>query len=73
LGRVPFSTDTDKATYMDIKNKKLDFATKAGVSKNKVSKHAQDFLKRCLDRNPSTRYSVKQLLKHPWLKDINAL
>ena len=29
-----------------------------------------DFMQRCLDRNPRTRWSAAMLLEHPWLKTL---
>ena len=37
----------------------------------------KDFITRCLDINPETRLGskddVKEILDHPWLKDINPI
>lgn len=33
---------------------------------------ALDFLLKCLDRNPATRWDCEQLLQHPWIKSLDA-
>lgn len=36
-----------------------------------LSDKAKDFLEKCLRRDPSERWTAKQLLKHPFLQEIN--
>ncbi|XP_019193358.1 PREDICTED: mitogen-activated protein kinase kinase kinase 2-like [Ipomoea nil] len=38
-----------------------------------LSDKAKDFLEKCLRRDPGERWTAKQLLKHPFLQEINSL
>nr|GMC70581.1 mitogen-activated protein kinase kinase kinase A-like [Ipomoea batatas] len=38
-----------------------------------LSDEAKDFLEKCLRRDPRERWTAKQLLKHPFLREINSL
>ncbi|CAN4099812.1 unnamed protein product [Withania somnifera] len=40
---------------------------------SKLSNEAQDFLKRCLDKNPSSRWTAGMLLNHPYLLSSSKL
>lgn len=31
------------------------------------------FINQCLDRNPNTRISVKDMMNHPWMKNVITL
>ena len=39
----------------------------------KWSAEFQDFVNKCLDKNPETRWSAEMLLEHPYLKDAENL
>ena len=35
-----------------------------------ISEGAKDFLEKCLQKNPLNRWTVRQLLNHPFIKDV---
>jgi serine/threonine protein kinase len=39
--------------------------------KEEISDTAKDLLKKLLDPNPKTRYSVAKTLEHPWFADLD--
>ncbi|OIT00668.1 PREDICTED: mitogen-activated protein kinase kinase kinase 3-like [Nicotiana attenuata] len=63
-------------TSSDINDVKADVLHKIAFEKPKiqnakVSKEARDFLKRCLDKNPRSRWTAEMLLNHPFLNSSN--
>ena len=63
-GTPPFVSESKEEVFRQIKDK---VHTYEGAEWSKVSSHAKNFLKLCLDKNPRTRPSAEQLLNHPWL------
>lgn len=44
------------------------------IDKNKISEDCEDFLKKCLHKNPKKRYTIQKLLEHKWiLKYLNKI
>jgi serine/threonine protein kinase len=62
LGRLPVDT---KGGYWSILHSIRDDALPA--LPDHFSSHFQDFLDRCLSRNPSERWKIDDLRHHPWL------
>lgn len=41
-----------------------------GVNWDNISDNAKDLVSSMLDKNPTTRLSIEDVLRHPWLKDV---
>jgi len=57
--------------------KKLIVNTDVNLEKHFTAEQLQeggpaDFIKRALNKNVDERYSAKQMLDHPWLKNLEA-
>lgn len=63
-GKPPFVGNTKDEVYNSIKSAQHSYKS---VEWSKVSANAIDFLKQCLDKNPDSRPSANDLLRHPWL------
>lgn len=60
-GHLPFDGEVERVLY-DIENKCVE------IPRN-ISGSASDLLVHILDRNPHRRYSVTQILEHPWMRE----
>jgi len=60
VGRPPFEADSEKATFQRIRAVELHFPSH-------VSKCAKDFIRRLLQRDPSQRMKVQDILRHPFI------
>jgi len=69
-GGLPFF-DRDEIELMNkIVSKPVTFTSKRW---DKVSKEAQDFIKKLLEKNPKKRLTIEQAMAHPWMSTINDL
>merc|ERR1711903_193997 len=41
----------------------------SALREEKISFHAKDFIQKMLIKDPSQRWTIPQILKHPWLED----
>ena len=64
-GKPPFNGKTKEQVYERILRKDLDFKTREWKS---ISKDAQNFLLKVLEKDPVKRISVAEALQHDWLK-----
>ena len=72
-GRLPFfETDDQGVSFSQfykvshkIMNEEFDYPQEVPISDN-----LRDLFKHVLDKNPKTRYTIDQVLEHPWLKDV---
>lgn len=60
VGNPPFEADGHAATYRRIARVDLSFP-------REVSEDAQDLIGRLLQKDPSTRMSLKSIASHPWI------
>lgn len=60
VGAPPFARNTREETYRSILSSEVRFPAW-------VSDEAQDWIRRSLEKDPSKRPSVMDLLKHPWV------
>ncbi|XP_071446192.1 uncharacterized protein [Hetaerina americana] len=63
-GFSPFGGDTDQETFCNISKAQLDFPEELFED---VSEQAKDFITRLLVREPSSRPTASDCLKHPWI------
>ncbi|XP_046389569.1 serine/threonine-protein kinase MARK2-like [Ischnura elegans] len=63
-GFSPFGGDTDQETFCNIAKAQLDFPEELFED---VSQQAKDFITRLLVRDPSSRPTASECLKHPWI------
>jgi len=63
-GFSPFGGESDQETLRNITSAPLDFPSELFEG---VSDDAKEFIKMCLNRNPSKRPSVEQCQKHSWI------
>lgn len=61
VGKPPFEDSSEKGTYQKIKKALPTFP-------QNISKEATDLCSRLLNKNPSERLSLEQVLEHPWVK-----
>lgn len=66
-GKTPFESNSIKKIDWNINNKQLKFKNSPGENWDHVSQNAKNFILRCLDRDPTTRPSIRQLFKEPWI------
>lgn len=66
-GKTPFESTSIKKIDWNINNKNLKFKSTADQNWDHVSQNAKNFILRCLDRDPTTRPSIRQLFKEPWI------
>ena len=65
-GKVPFFTKEVQDLYMMIT--KNSYSPLEGVSKE-----LEDLISKLLDKNPQTRITSEEILKHPWMKNSELL
>ena len=65
-GYAPFDGDTEKEILVSAINDKLTFYDRVWAN---ISGAAKDLLIHLIDKSPQTRYSVVEVLNHPWLRD----
>jgi len=63
-GTVPFKAHNMKDLHQSI-------ILANYTLKETVSEDAMDLIKKILDPNPSTRYSIEKILEHPWFEGID--
>lgn len=68
-GKTPFESTSIKKIDWNINNKNLKFKSTSDQNWEHVSQNAKNFILRCLDRDPTTRPSVRQLFKEPWIAE----
>ena len=68
-GKTPFESNSIKKIDWNINNRSLKFRNTSDENWDHVSQNAKNFILRCLDRDPSTRPSLRQLFKEPWVVD----
>jgi serine/threonine protein kinase len=66
-GYCPFAGDTDCETLNLVKEGILEFPSPEWDS---ISDEAMDFIRQLLDRNPKTRPTAAQAMKHPWIAKV---
>lgn len=64
-GHSPFTGDTKQETFLNISQVSLEFPDDLFCD---ISKHAQDFISKCLVKNPKDRIAARECLQHTWLK-----
>lgn len=72
-GKLPFFDDDDEGVFFSqfmrisqkIINDEFEFPESV-----KISDDLRDLFSHVLDKNPQTRYTISQILEHPWLKDV---
>lgn len=64
VGRPPFETETQQATVHLIKNVTIQYPT------DLISPGARDLISRLLQKDPSQRLSLQQMMEHPWIKQF---
>lgn len=65
---IPFYADDQKQYMENILKDELKFVD--SELWQQVSNQAKDLVSRLLDKNPSTRISATEALKHPWFKKM---
>lgn len=68
-GFPPFYGEDDDDAFDQIIAGKYDFPEPYWT---KISDTAKDLIRKLLVVNPNKRYTAKQALEHPWIKDRNA-
>jgi calcium-dependent protein kinase len=68
-GSAPFDGETEKDILDAVVVSDLNFESEIW---NFVSDQAKDLIKHLIDRNPETRYSITDILNHPWLSGFHA-
>lgn len=63
-GTVPFKAHNMKDLHASIITAKYSL-------KDTISAHAIDLIQHILEPDPDKRYSIPQILSHPWFDDIN--
>ena len=63
-GFPPFDGDTDAEIIQTVKQGKLAFSQEIWQS---ISDEAKDLIEKLLDRDPQTRISAQEALRHPWI------
>lgn len=64
----PFLDETDEGTKENIIKHHISFDSDAWKH---VSAHCKDFITKCLNKDPSRRPTVEELLEHPFIKQAN--
>jgi len=59
-GKLPFCSDTDTTTAVNILNQEINI----NIKKNML---ANDLIFKCLNKNPKKRISAKEILTHPFI------
>lgn len=59
-GKPPFEDSSEKGTYKKIKSVNPIFP-------QQISKEAKDLIQRLLNKNPSERLTLDEVLQHPWV------
>lgn len=65
---LPFNGKTQAQMFQKIKSGEYH---ESPLNSYKVSAEGRDFLKCCLQVDPSQRFTAKQALKHPWIAGIS--
>ena len=65
-GKQPFNGDNDEEINYAIQRCKIDFNDEIW---DNISHDAKDLIKKLLIKNPKKRYSAKDALNHPWIKN----
>jgi serine/threonine protein kinase len=68
-GFPPFYGEDDDDAFDQIISGKFEFPEPYW---SKISENAKDLIRKLLVVNPNKRFTAKQALDHPWIKDINA-
>ncbi|GIY78382.1 hypothetical protein CEXT_741751 [Caerostris extrusa] len=61
VGNPPFESETAKETYSRIRKVQVEFP-------EHLSDLAKDFILKLLQKNPSDRMSLQEMLEHPWIE-----
>ena len=62
-GRLPFSSSNREETQDKILNREVTFEQPEW---KKVNPECPSLLRRMLDKNPDSRFSIEEVLAHPW-------
>ena len=70
FGRLPFNNNEKIGTYFEqcakiaihIRNDPISYEKEPPISED-----LKQLFEHCLDKNPETRYSIDNVLKHPWM------
>jgi len=68
-GKTPFESNSLKKIDWNINNKSLKFLNTNDENWSNISQNAKNFITRCLDHDATTRPSVRQLFKEPWISN----
>lgn len=60
VGKPPFEDQSEKGTYKKIKTEKPMFPPN-------LTKEAKDLVSKLLNKNPSERLTLEEVLQHPWI------
>lgn len=64
---TPFLDETEEGTKDNIIHHHVQFESDAWKH---VSEHCKDFIKKCLNKDPTRRPNVEELLEHPFMKSL---
>eukprot|EP00884_Botryococcus_braunii_P002869 jgi/Botrbrau1/12583/Bobra.0169s0113.2 len=67
-GMPPFWGNTDQEIFASIRSTRLDLNTTPWPH---ISKAAKDLVSRMLARDPASRITTEEALRHPWLSDTS--
>ncbi|XP_051494894.1 calcium/calmodulin-dependent protein kinase type 1G [Apus apus] len=69
-GYPPFYEETESKLFEKIKEGYYEFESPFW---DDISESAKDFIRHLLDKNPNTRFSCEEALRHPWINGNTAL
>ncbi|OXB54601.1 hypothetical protein ASZ78_004041, partial [Callipepla squamata] len=69
-GYPPFYEETESKLFEKIKEGYYEFESPFW---DDISESAKDFIKHLLEKNPDTRFSCEEALRHPWINGNTAL
>ncbi|KAK2521878.1 Camk1g [Columba livia] len=69
-GYPPFYEETESKLFEKIKDGYFEFESPFW---DDISASAKDFISHLLDKNPSTRFTCEEALRHPWINGNTAL
>ena len=68
---IPFHDDDEEQFMRNIMNQELDLEKSMDQETwRTISENAKSILVSLLDKNPETRISAEEALKHPWFDDL---
>ncbi|XP_010173095.1 calcium/calmodulin-dependent protein kinase type 1G [Antrostomus carolinensis] len=69
-GYPPFYEETESKLFEKIKEGYYEFESPFW---DDISESAKDFIRHLLDKNPNTRFTCEEALRHPWINGNTAL